>query len=79
MARPKRGRQRAGTYGVKGKETSLKLLVAYESKTSYQPRYDFYGIGARSVRTNIGKEVDKAVVRALPPIAFNQRPFPNSD
>ena len=27
--RPKRGRQRSGTYGVKGKQTGLKLLVAY--------------------------------------------------
>jgi len=40
-------------------------LVAYESSTQYQPRFDFYGIGARSVRTNISKEMDKAVTKAL--------------
>ena len=63
--RPKRGRQRSGTYGVKGKQTGLKLLVAYESSTQYRPRFDFYGIGERSVRTNIGKEMEKAIGRAL--------------
>ena len=63
--RPKRGRQRAGTYGVKGKQTGLKLLVAYESSTQYPPRFDFYGIIERSVRTNVGKEMDKAIGRAL--------------
>lgn len=47
--RPKRGRQRAGTYGVKGKQTGLKLLVAYASSTQYQPRFEFYGIAQRSV------------------------------
>ena len=36
----------------------IKLLVAYESSTQYQLRFDFYGIGERSVRTNIGKEMD---------------------
>ena len=46
--RPKRGRGGSGTIGQSG----LKLLVAYESSTQYQPRYDFYGIGERSVRTN---------------------------
>ena len=63
--RPKRGRQRAGTYGVKGKQTGLKLLVAYESSTQYRPRFDFYGIGERGVRTNIAKEMDKAITKAL--------------
>ena len=28
-------------------------------------RFDFYGIGARTVRTNMGKEMDKAIGRAL--------------
>ena len=41
-----------GTIGQSG----LKLLVAYESSTQYQPRFDFYGIAQRSVRTNIAKE-----------------------
>jgi len=52
-----------GTIGRSG----LKLLVAYESSTQYQPRFDFYGIAQRSVRTNIGKEMDKAIARALQP------------
>ena len=52
------GRGGSGTIGQK-------LLVAYESSTQYQPRFDFYGIGARSVRTNISKEMDKAVTKAL--------------
>ncbi len=63
--RPKRGRQRAGTYGVKGKQTGLQLLVAYEPKTSYQPRYDFYGIGQRSVKSNISGEMNKAITKTL--------------
>jgi hypothetical protein len=42
-----------------------RLLVAYESSTQYRPSFDFYGIGERSVRTNIGKEMDKAIARAL--------------
>ena len=46
-------------------QSGLKLLVAYESSTQYQPRFDFYGIAERSVRTNVGKEMDKAIARAL--------------
>ena len=46
-------------------QSGLKLLVAYESSTQYQLRFDFYGIGERSVRTNISKEMNKAVARAL--------------
>ena len=43
----------------------MKLLVAYESSTQYQPRFDFYGIGERSVRTNISKKMNKAITKAL--------------
>ena len=43
----------------------MKLLVAYENTVTYQPRFDFYGIGERSVRKNIGVEMDKAIGRAL--------------
>ena len=39
--------------------------IAYESSTQYQPRFDFYGIAQRSVRTNMGKEMDKAIGRGL--------------
>ena len=46
-------------------QSGLKLLVAYESSTQYQPRFDFYGIAERSVRTNVAKEMDKAIARAL--------------
>jgi len=46
-------------------QSGLKLLVAYESSTQYQLRFDFYGIGDRSVRTNISKEMNKAVARVL--------------
>ena len=42
-------------------QSGLRLLVAYESSTQYQPRFDFYGIGERSVRT-ILKEVDGAAM-----------------
>ena len=62
--RPKRGKRSRGGYGTKG-QSGLKLLIAYESSTQYQPRYDFYGIGERSVRTNIGGEMDKAITKAL--------------
>ena len=62
--RPKRGKRSRGDSGTIG-QSGLKLLVAYESSTQYQPRFDFYGIGARSVRTNISKEMDKAVTKAL--------------
>jgi len=62
--RPKRGKRSRGGSGTIG-QSGLKLLVAYESSTQYQPRFDFYGIGARSVRTNISKEMDKAVTKAL--------------
>ena len=66
----KRDRQRTDTYGIKGKETGSKLLVAYESSTQYQPNFDFYGIGERSVRTNISKEMDKAIARVLPSVKW---------
>ena len=62
--RPKRGKRSRGDSGTIG-QSGLKLLVVYESSTQYQPRFDFYGIGARSVRTNISKEMDKAIARAL--------------
>jgi len=62
--RPKRGKRSRGGSGTIG-QSGLKLLVAYESSTQYQPRFDFYGIAQRSVRTNIGKEMDKAIGRAL--------------
>ena len=65
LERPRRGRQRAGTYGAKGKQNGFKLLVAYENPVTYQPRFDFYGIGERSVRKNISIEMDKAIGRAL--------------
>ena len=62
--RPKRGKRSRGGSGRTG-QSGLKLIVAYESSTQYQPRFDFYGIGERSVRTNIGKEMDKAITKAL--------------
>jgi len=62
--RPKRGKRSRGGSGTIG-QSGLKLLAAYESATQYQPRFDFYGIGARSVRTNISKEMDKAIIKAL--------------
>ena len=42
----------------------LKLVGGCES-AEYPPRFDFYGIAQRSVRTNVGKEMDKAIARAL--------------
>ena len=53
-----------GGYGTTG-QSGLKFLVAYESSVTYQPRFDFYEIGERSVRKNISIEMDKAVTRAL--------------
>jgi len=41
-------------------QSGLKLLVAYESATQYQPRFDFYGIAQRSVRTNIARALRSA-------------------
>ena len=63
MARPSFAN--LGICGAYLRASLIKLLVAYESSTQYQPRFDFYGIGERSVRTNIGKEMDKAIGRAL--------------
>jgi hypothetical protein len=62
--RPKRGKRSRGGSGTIG-QSGLKLLVAYESSAQYQPRFDFYGIAQRSVRTSVGKEMDKAIARAL--------------
>ena len=53
-----------GVYGSTG-PSGLKLLVAHESSVTYQPRFDFYEIGERSVKKNIGIEIDKAVARTL--------------
>ena len=39
--RPKRGKRSRGGSGTIG-QSGLKLLVAYESSTLYQPRFDFY-------------------------------------
>ena len=62
--RTKRGKRSRGGSGTIG-QSGLKLLVAYENSTQYQPRFDFYGIGERSVRSNVAKEMDKAIARAL--------------
>ena len=42
----------------------LKLVAGCEF-AEYPPRFDFYGIGERSVRTHYDKEMDKAIGRAL--------------
>ena len=62
--RPKHGKQSGGGYGTTG-ASGLNLLVAHENPVTYQPRSDFYGIGERSVRKNIGIEMDKTIGRAL--------------
>ena len=62
--RPKQGKRSGGGFGTTG-PSGLKLLVAYENTVTYQPRFDFYGIGERSVKKNIGIEMDKAITRAL--------------
>ena len=62
--RPKKGKQRAGTFGVKG-QSGLKLLVAYEQTAQYQKRFDFYGIAKRTVNRIIGRELGKAIQQAL--------------
>ena len=62
--RPKRGKRSRGGSGTIG-QSGLKLQVAYESTMQYHPLYDFYDIAQRSVRTHIGKEMDKAIGRAL--------------
>ena len=63
MARPSFAN--LGICGAYLRAPLIKLLVACESSTQYRPRVDFYGIGERSVRTNIAKEMDKAIVRAV--------------
>lgn len=62
--RPARGRRKRGGSGTIGK-SGLKLLVAYETTTQYQPRFDFYGIAKRIVPKLIGPEMGKAIKRAL--------------
>ena len=61
---PKQGKQSGGGFGTTG-ASGLKLLVAYENTVTRQPRFDFYGIGERSVKKNISIEMDKAIGRAL--------------
>jgi len=50
---------------MKGEETSLKLLAAYENSTQHRLNFDFYGIGEHSVRTNISKERDRTIAKAF--------------
>ena len=56
-------------WNVKVFRNSLKKRVRVEVSehefAQYQPRFDFYGIAQRSVRTSVGKEMDKAIGRAL--------------
>ena len=63
MARPSFAN--LGICGAYLRASLIKLQVAYESSTQYRPWFDFYGIAERSVRTNIGKEMDKAITKAL--------------
>ena len=62
--RPAKGKRKRGGYGTTG-PTGLKLLVAYEPTAQYQPRFDFYGIAKRVVPKIVGKEMDRAIARAL--------------
>ena len=63
MARPSFAN--LGICGAYLRAPLIKLLVAYENSTQTRPRFDFYSIAERSVRTNVGKEMDKAIARAL--------------
>ena len=62
--RPKQGKRSRGGSGTIG-PSGLKLLVAYESRAHYQPRFDFYGIARRSVPKIVGREMDRAITKAL--------------
>jgi hypothetical protein len=62
--RPKQGKRSGGGFGTTG-QSGLKLLVAYENTVTYQPKFDFYGIGERSVRKNISIEMGKAIAGAV--------------
>ena len=55
------GYRRNGWIGRLG----LELLVAYESRTHYRPRFDFYGIARRSMPKIVSAEMNKAIARAL--------------
>ena len=65
--RPRRGRRSRGGSGTIGPLGPLgyKLLVAYQSRTHYQPRFDFYDIARCSVSKIVGREMDKAITKAL--------------
>ncbi|MDC0190861.1 hypothetical protein OAJ77_06500 [Rhodospirillales bacterium] len=63
MARP--SFSNLGICGAYLRAPLIKLLVVYESSTQYQPRFDFYGIAECIVRNNVGKEMDKAITRAV--------------
>jgi hypothetical protein len=62
--RPKQGRRSGGGFGTTI-QSGLQLLVAYENTVIYQPKFDFYGIGERSVRKNISIKMSKAIARAV--------------
>ena len=62
--RPKQGKRSGGGFGTTG-QSGLQLLVAYENTVTYQPKFDFYGIGERSVRKNISIEMGKAIAGAV--------------
>ena len=62
--RPKRGRRSRGGSGTIG-PSGLKLLVAYDPRTHYQLRFDFYGIAMRSVPKIVRREMNRAITKAL--------------
>jgi hypothetical protein len=62
--RPAKGKRKRGGYGTTG-PSGLKLLVSYEPTAQYQPRFDFYSIAKRVVPKIVGREMDKAIKRAL--------------
>ena len=41
------------------------LLVAYDPTIFHRPRFDFYGIARRSVPKIVGREMDRAITKAL--------------
>lgn len=63
--RPKRGVQRSGRTGTKGKRKGLKLLIAWEQSAQYAPRLRFKESAEKTTKARLQKNFAMSMRRAL--------------
>ena len=62
--RPKRGAQRRGGQGAKGKNT-LVLLASYKNRAKYRRKMDFYGVAEKTIKREFNHNMRASFNKAM--------------